>query len=80
MIGELEAYEMAVSCIIPGGVDDTNFALASNMIDSPPQKFSIGRLTAEVVTEPSVNTMFKGRHEMVVDLMYAIQVLVLAYT
>ena len=36
MVGELEAYERAVSCIIPGGVDETKFALASNMIDSPP--------------------------------------------
>lgn len=63
---ELEVYGVRVSCILPRGVRDTNFAVASNMTDSLVWKTPSGQLTAKVVAESSVNAMFRGHEEIFV--------------
>eukprot|EP00554_Chaetoceros_debilis_P010283 CAMPEP_0194107532 /NCGR_PEP_ID=MMETSP0150-20130528/7398_1 /TAXON_ID=122233 /ORGANISM="Chaetoceros debilis, Strain MM31A-1" /LENGTH=354 /DNA_ID=CAMNT_0038795973 /DNA_START=256 /DNA_END=1320 /DNA_ORIENTATION=- len=73
---ELETYGVGVSCILPGGVRDTNFASAANMTDSLLWKVPFGQLTAEIVAKSAVNAMLKGHQEIVVGWVNVIFVLV----
>lgn len=72
---ELERYGVGVSCILPGGVKDTNFATAANMTDSLIWKVPFGQLTAEIVAKTAVNAMCKGHQEIVVGWLNVILVL-----
>lgn len=63
---ELESYGVGVTCMMPGAVNDTNFALASNMKQSLVWKFPVGLLTAPTVASSVVKAMISGHPAIVV--------------
>lgn len=69
---ELEAYNVAVTCVMPGAVLDTKFATQSNMQNALIWKFPIGGLTTEIVASCAVNGMIAGSSEIVVGYLNVI--------
>ena len=77
---ELEKYNIACTCVMPGAVAETDFASSSNMKSSLVWKFPIGRLSPQIVAECAVINAIKGNQEVVVGwlnaaLLYIVQCL-----
>ena len=69
---EMEPFGVGVTCVCPGAVHDTHFAVGSNMKDASIWKVPFGKLTSEAVARSTIRGMIRGHPETIVGWFNAI--------
>ena len=69
---ELESQGIAVTCVMPGAVIETNFAARSCMNDSAVFSVPFLTITPQMVAEATVKGMLRGEQEIIVGFVYKI--------